>query len=122
MNRQITENELKLAAKKLNLQYGLIELLINEVRKIQRQTNDLKLNDIKSNEQILVQLGFTPTEPNKKLLFDNIINQAMNEAAKQSYNQALSDFYYKLIVSSKYQDHKLECWSNKEEVLKQLTK
>jgi hypothetical protein len=33
--RQITEKELKIAAKQLRLQYGLIELIINQVRKNQ---------------------------------------------------------------------------------------
>jgi len=48
----------------------------------------------------------------------NVIQMAMNE----SYNQALSDFYYKLIVSSKYQNNKFECWSNKDDIIKSLKK
>ena len=41
---------------------------------------------------------------------------------RESYNQAIEDFYLKLIVSAKYStfDSKLECWSNKQELLKSL--
>ena len=43
MRRQITEKELKIAAKQVRLQVGLIELLINKVRENQVKYNsDLK--------------------------------------------------------------------------------
>ncbi len=40
MNRQITEKELKIAAKKCNLQIGLIEYLILKVRENQKKENN----------------------------------------------------------------------------------
>jgi hypothetical protein len=40
MNRQITEKELKIAAKQCNLQIGLIEYLILKVRENQKKQNN----------------------------------------------------------------------------------
>lgn len=42
MERQITEKELKIAAKQINLQFGLIELLINKVRENQSKSKPSK--------------------------------------------------------------------------------
>jgi len=49
---------------------------------------------------------------------------AIRKTQTEAYNQALKDFYEKLIVSSKFTeyDKKLECWSNKDELLKTLKK
>jgi len=40
--RQITEKELKIAAKEINLQYGLIEYIIGQVRKRQEKSGNLR--------------------------------------------------------------------------------
>jgi len=50
MSKGITAKELRIAAKNVRLQYGLIDILINEAIKI-RDGNSVKQSDLKINYQ-----------------------------------------------------------------------
>lgn len=78
----------------------------------------------KTPEEILNEFETKSTFILSQTFIEQMIIPAMEEYGKQQYNQAIKDFFEKLVICSKFSsfDKKLDCWSNKDELLKKLLK
>jgi hypothetical protein len=92
MSKSITEKELKIAAKKLNLQYGVVEVLINKVKEVRKEYEKLDI------DEMIKSIGFDYSNLDKLKKTYNIDGQLyqdifyiLRDTYTKTYNKAIED-------------------------------